>query len=199
MKNWKSYSWMLLVGIISLTGCKNDVASDEAVARNLATGIWNGASFASTSWFCVKEADDIFLLTGSIGEGNTLLASWNGKEMQEYPEAEDGALVLLTEYLNDLIAGDSLNIDTMAIEQAFSDSAELIPQGSSFMFVLGTDGLFFSSQSSIELDVFDGSINRLYGTVNGEFINAVNGPIYLTASFEDLFYLDCASFNSCLP
>lgn len=199
MRYLKTYRWIVLIGVIAFTSCKADVVSDDTVARNLVAGIWNGESFASTSWFCVKQADDVFLLTGSVGPGNTVLASFNGNDEQEYPEAENGALVLLTEYLNDLISGDSLNIDTMAIEQAFSDSAELIPDGSSFMFVIGDDGLFFSSQSSIELHVFDASINRLYGKLNGEFVNAVDGPVYLSATFDDVFYLDCASLSTCIP
>lgn len=188
---------VLSSALFVLASCGDDAITDPNQPRNLVTGVADGVSFASYFVGTVKDSNDVFLMAGSMGPGGSFLAAFSGREEMEYPVAEDGALVALTNYLNDLIAADSFFIDTSALQTVFSDSAQLLPEGKSFMFFIPEETPFFSRRGNITLSSFDATINRIYGTFEGEFINAEEGPKYINASFEDVFYIDCPQVDEC--
>jgi hypothetical protein len=190
-------SALLLAGILFLTACDDNTDTPQPEPRNLISGVADGIVFRSTDVASVKDSSDIFLMAGSMGFAGTFLAAFNGREEMEYPIAEEGALVDLTNYLNELIAADSFFIDTSALEAIFSDSAQLLPRGTSFIYYIPQQTPFFSRRGNITLSTFDGAINRIFGTMEGEFINAADGPKYINAAFKDVFYLDCPALDNC--
>ena len=191
--------WMvilcLLLGICS--GCKEDAVTTTAAARNVISGVADGIAFSSTNLAAIKDSSNVFLMVGTLGNSGSILAAFNGREEREYEIAQEGALVALTTYLDDLIASDSFFVDTIALQQIFSDSAQLLPSGTAYIFYIPDETPFFSRRGNITLTTFDGTINRIYGMIEGEFINADEGPKYINAAFEDIFYLDCPVATDC--
>ena len=187
---------LVVAGVLVFGSCKDDT-TDPAVPRNVISGVADGRSFTATRVGTAKDSNDVFLMGGSLGRSGSFLAAFAGREETEYQIAEEGALVALTNYLNELIARDSFFIDTMALEEIFSDSTQLLPDGTAFIYYIPDQVPYFSRRGNITLTRFDGSINRIYGSMEGEFINAEGGPKYLNAFFEDMFYVDCPLVNSC--
>jgi hypothetical protein len=186
----------LLIFIVA--SCKNDADMDPgSTARNVISGVADGIDFRSFNMVSIKDSNDVFIMVGTLGRGGSILAAFAGTEEMEYPIAEEGSLAALTNYLNELIAADSFFIDTTALQEIFSDSAQLLPDGTSFIFYVPDEIPFFSVRGNITLNHFDGTINRIYGTLEGEFINADDGPKYINSVFEDLFYVDCPLVTNC--
>jgi len=190
---------LLIAGSAMLYSCSDDTAVDsEVTPRNLFAGVADGKDFKTTGVLSVKDSSDIFIMIGRMLGTQTILAAFNGKAEQEYTIADDGPLATLADYLSDIITDSTAVIDTAILEEIFTDSAQLIPPGSSYIIYGIGEDLYFSSRGNITLSTFDGTINRIHGTMEAEFLNPVEGVKYINAYFEDVFFLDCASLENCV-
>jgi len=188
---------VLTSGILFYSCSEDTPITSDVVPRNLWEGVADGKDFKTTGVISVKDSSNIFLMIGRMLGNHIVLAAFNGKEEQEYNVADDGPLAELAEYLSELIA-DSMAIDTSILQEIFADSAQLIPPGSSYIIYGIGEDLYFASRGNIRLSTFDGTINRIYGTLEAEMVNAEEDPKYLNAFFEDVFYLDCATLENCV-
>lgn len=191
---------LLLVLAFALAGtaCQPVSTGDSSDPRNLFSGVADGSSFSNSGLVALKDSTDIFLLVGNLPNSGGILAAFNGRTTTEYPIASTGALPSLSNYLDGLIAADSFFIDTVVLQQIFSDSAILLTPGSSFIFISRGEEAWFSRRGNITLSIFDPTINRIYGTIEAEYSNALSGPRYINAIFEDVFFFDCATLEDCV-
>lgn len=182
-----------LLLILFLVSCKKENVV-ETPARNVFTGVADGVSFSNTSATLYKDTADRFTFIGNAGAGS-LIAVVNGKDLGEYPVA-DG------DVLNNVLSIDSTNtLDSLAVINVISSIQDAIinlPAGQSFAFLIRRNSLLFSNRGSIILENYNGATNRLFGEFDVELINIEEGTRYLQASFDDVFYNDCAELGICL-
>lgn len=200
MKTWHRISsrflWLLIPAAL-VFACSNDPLTTDEEARNVVSGVADGVAFETTGFFALKDSADNFLMAGNFPGNGSLLAGFSGRVETEYPIATSGGLPSLAVYLDELIGADSFYIDTIALQEIFTDSVQFLPAGSSFLFYTRDSSTWFSRRGSITLSTFDPTINRLYGTIEAEFANTLSGPIYINAAFEDILFYDCAGFSDC--
>lgn len=196
ISRWPVLFLAVLAGALLLQACNDDGATAVPDPRNLFEGVADGKNFKTTGIISIKDSSDVFLVVGRMLGNHTVLAAFNGREETTYPIADEGPLATLAEFLNQL-QSDSVVIDTTLLQEIFSDSAQLIPPGSSFLVYGIGEVQYFSNRGQIELSRFDGTINRIYGRMEVECVNALDGPKYLNAFFEDVFYLDCPTLDNC--
>lgn len=197
MIKWPTYQWFpftLLSVFLVFSSCKKDIIEDS-VPRNYFEGVADGFPFSNTTPKLFKDKNDLFTFIGNGANGVAIFSVINGKEEKEYP-ATQGDLLTSAQDLDAISSLDSSFSETAIL--LIAASLETLPEGESFTLLYSQGKAYYSNRGSITINRYDGSINRLYGNFDVEAINLLDGPQYIQAYFEDVFYIDCPDPGLCL-
>jgi hypothetical protein len=177
-----------------LLSCGKDEA-EIVFPRNYFSGVMDGTAFANTSIAVFKDTNDVFTFVGGTGSGISLIAFVNGKDLLEYPVTQ-GVLLDVSELLDQTVSLDSTFLDS--IQSLITVGGNNLPVGESYAILIAEGSIYYSNRGSFTLTLFDGVANRIDGLIDFEMINIPNGPRYVQAFFEDVYYTDCPQIGICI-
>ena len=176
-----------------LVSC-SDNTEETTIPRNYFEGVMDGRAFSNNNLRAYKSNEDFFTFTANIGNGISMIAFVNGKAEEEY-EATQGSLFEVSELLDQTLSLDTFLIDSI---QTILNTGSGMPIGECYSILISENNFYYSNRGSITLTRFDGSINRIYGEIDLELKNILNGTRYIQAFFEDVYYNDCPEIGICL-
>ncbi len=185
---------IIVLLLLSLVSCKND-ADEETVVRNKFYGVADGIPFDNTSIGLFKDRSDKFTMFGNVINGISVFSVINGRELKEYPSNQEELLDLAMDL--DINGGLDSTTITVSILLLIEASLTALPPGESFTLLFSGENVYYANRGSITLSHYDGSINRLFGDLDIELVNLTDGPRYIQATFEDVFFTDCPSPGLC--